>query len=177
MIAVTLFLIAEMNHPYKGGEPSARSGFEFLLHGPAALKSERRSYLTASLFQTDFNSTPNEYDSSILCWACILAALLLMGMFVSSNANAQTAPFVSKTLANGLDVIVVENHMVPLVTIELVAKNGSFTEPPQYNGLSHLYEHMFFKANQKLPSQEQFMNGRRSWAARSSAMRRPIKSM
>ncbi len=93
------------------------------------------------------------------CWACILGALLLMGMLVSSNANAQTAPFVEKTLANGLDVIVVENHMVPLVTIELVAKNGSFTEPPQYNGLSHLYEHMFFKANQKLPSQEQFMNG------------------
>src|SRR5205085_10105499 len=26
-------------------------------------------------------------------------------------------------------------------------KNGSFTEPPELNGLSHLYEHMFFKAN------------------------------
>ena len=82
-----------------------------------------------------------------------------MGMLVSSNANAQSVPFVSKTLSNGLDVIVVENHMVPLVTIELVAKNGSYTEPPEYNGLSHLYEHMFFKANQTLPSQEQFMNG------------------
>ena len=93
------------------------------------------------------------------CWACILTALLLMGLLVSSNANAQSVPFVSKTLSNGLDVIVVENHMVPLVTIELVAKNGSFTEPAEYNGLSHLYEHMFFKANQKLPSQEQFMNG------------------
>jgi zinc protease len=82
-----------------------------------------------------------------------------MGILVSSTAHAQSAPFVSKTLANGLDVIVVENHMVPLVTIELVAKNGSYTEPEEYNGLSHLYEHMFFKANQKLPSQEQFMNG------------------
>src|SRR6266576_2623801 len=51
------------------------------------------------------------------------------------------------TLPNGLEVIVVENHGVPLVTIEADVKNGSFTQGPQYEGLSHLYEHMFFKAN------------------------------
>ena len=89
----------------------------------------------------------------------ILSALLALGFFIASAAHAQTPPFVEKTLSNGLNVIVVENHMVPLVTIELVAKNGGFTEPPEYSGLSHLYEHMFFKANKKYPSQEQFMNG------------------
>src|SRR5665213_297615 len=93
------------------------------------------------------------------CWLCILSALLAVGFFTASGAHAQTPPFVEKTLSNGLNVIVVENHMVPLVTIELVAKNGGFTEPPEYSGLSHLYEHMFFKANKKYPSQEQFMNG------------------
>ncbi|HEY4222898.1 MAG TPA: pitrilysin family protein [Myxococcota bacterium] len=62
-----------------------------------------------------------------------------------------------KTLANGLQVIVVENHALPLITVELAAKNGSMTEPPDYNGLSHLYEHMFFKGNQVLPNQEAFM--------------------
>ena len=36
-------------------------------------------------------------------------------------------------------------------------KNGSYTEDPEYNGLSHLYEHMFFKANKDLPSQEAFL--------------------
>ncbi len=60
---------------------------------------------------------------------------------------AQTAPFVNKVLANGLEVIVLEDHSVPLVTVELAVRNGSFTEPPELNGLSHLYEHMFFKAN------------------------------
>ncbi len=95
------------------------------------------------------------------CWLCILTALLAMGLIISvPGAHAQKkAPFVSKTLGNGLDVIVVENHMVPLVTVELVAKNGGFTEPPAYSGLSHLYEHMFFKANEYYPSQEKFMNG------------------
>jgi zinc protease len=54
-------------------------------------------------------------------------------------------------------VLVAEDHALPLVTVEIAAKNGSMTEPPEYNGLSHLYEHMFFKANKVLPSQEVYM--------------------
>ena len=57
------------------------------------------------------------------------------------------APFVNKTLANGLDVIVLPDSSIPLVTVELAVRNGSFTETPDLNGLSHLYEHMFFKPN------------------------------
>ncbi len=62
-----------------------------------------------------------------------------------------------KKLKNGLEVIVLEDHSVPLVTIEIAVKNGAFTEPPEFNGLSHLYEHMFFKANAVLPSQEAYL--------------------
>src|SRR5690606_14920374 len=47
--------------------------------------------------------------------------------------------------ANGLEVIVLYDPSVPIVTVELDVRNGSFTEPPELNGLSHLYEHMFFK--------------------------------
>jgi zinc protease len=60
---------------------------------------------------------------------------------------AEPAPFVSQRLANGLDVVVLADHSIPLVTVELAVRNGSFTEPPELNGLSHLYEHMFFKSN------------------------------
>ncbi len=56
-------------------------------------------------------------------------------------------PFVSKTLPNGLEVIVLPDPSVPLVTVELAVRNGSFTESPEFHGLSHLYEHMFFKPN------------------------------
>lgn len=62
------------------------------------------------------------------------------------------------TLANGLEVIVVPNPGVPLVTIEAAVKNGSFTQAPQYAGLSHLYEHMFFKANADYPQPDEFVN-------------------
>jgi zinc protease len=61
-----------------------------------------------------------------------------------------------KVLPNGLEVIVVENHGVPLATVEIDVKNGSFTQPPQYEGLAHMYEHMFFRADSTFPEPNQF---------------------
>jgi zinc protease len=60
-------------------------------------------------------------------------------------------------LDNGLEVVVIENHKVPLATIEIAVKNGAYTEGPEYSGLSHLFEHMFFKANNDYPTQEKFL--------------------
>jgi zinc protease len=61
-------------------------------------------------------------------------------------------------LDNGLEVVVIENPKVPLATIEIAVKNGAYTEGPEYSGLSHLFEHMFFKANKDYPDQEKFIN-------------------
>ncbi|HEY6233019.1 MAG TPA: pitrilysin family protein [Pyrinomonadaceae bacterium] len=66
--------------------------------------------------------------------------------------------FVNRQLPNGLEIIVVEDHSIPLVTCELAVRNGSFTEPPELNGLSHLYEHMFFKANRASITGESYLN-------------------
>jgi zinc protease len=77
---------------------------------------------------------------------------------VLSQAPALAAPPIqSHTGPNGLTVLVVEDHALPLVTVQIAAKNGSMTESPEFNGLSHLYEHMFFKANEALRSQEAYM--------------------
>ena len=70
---------------------------------------------------------------------------------------AQELPIYSRTLPNGLEVIVIENPAVPLVTVELNVKNGAYTQTPEYEGLAHLYEHMFFKANRAIPSQERYL--------------------
>ena len=72
-------------------------------------------------------------------------------------ARPQQAQLVNHTLANGLEIIVLEDHSVPLVTLELAVKNGSYTEPPELNGLSHLYEHMFFKANRAVANAEDYL--------------------
>lgn len=79
------------------------------------------------------------------------------GAFGTAAARLPEAQLVSRVLANGLEVIVLEDHSVPIVTIELAVKNGSYTEPPELNGLSHLYEHMFFKANRAIANQEDYL--------------------
>jgi len=72
-------------------------------------------------------------------------------------ARLPEAKLISHILPNGLEVIILEDHSIPLVTIELAVKNGSYTEPPELNGLSHLYEHMFFKQNRAIANAEDYL--------------------
>src|ERR1700726_2504829 len=60
-------------------------------------------------------------------------------------------------MPNGLEVVAIENNKVPLATIQIAVKNGAYTEGPEYSGLSHLFEHMFFKANKDYPDQARFL--------------------
>lgn len=60
-------------------------------------------------------------------------------------------------MSNGLEVLIVERHDVPLVTILAAVRTGAVSENPEFDGLSHLYEHMFFKGNAVLPDQERYM--------------------
>jgi zinc protease len=86
--------------------------------------------------------------------------VLLVSALAPAPARGQRAELEKiiqrKVLANGLEVIVVENHGVPLATIEIDVKNGSFTQTSEYEGLAHMYEHMFFRANSKYPEPNQF---------------------
>lgn len=92
-----------------------------------------------------------------------LAAFVLCAAVLTSAtpAGAQRAELEKRvtrdTLANGLEVIVVENSGVPLVTVEAVVRNGSFTQTPADQGLAHLYEHMIFGANGRWSSPGAFM--------------------
>jgi zinc protease len=83
--------------------------------------------------------------------------IFLSLIFLTSMTYSTDLGIKKKTLKNGLEILVIENHSIPLMTVEICVKNGAFTEPLEYSGLSHLYEHMFFKANEKLPNQEAFL--------------------
>jgi zinc protease len=90
------------------------------------------------------------------CATLVLFVLVLAPM-QARGQRAELAKIIQrKVLANGLEVIVVENHGVPLATIEIDVKNGSFTQTPEYEGLAHMYEHMFFKADSIYPEPNQF---------------------
>ncbi|MFU8806023.1 MAG: M16 family metallopeptidase [Bradymonadaceae bacterium] len=86
-------------------------------------------------------------------------AILLAMTFMTSPlfADDLRSLIQTRTLENGLEVIVIPDDSVPIVTVELTVKNGAFTETEELNGLSHLYEHMFFKGNAVIPNQEAYL--------------------
>lgn len=90
-----------------------------------------------------------------------LIAATLLSLATPLAAHGQRAALQKfihhRVLGNGLEVIVAENHGVPLATVEFNVRNGSFTQGPGYEGLAHMYEHMFFKANARLPEADEFI--------------------
>ena len=86
----------------------------------------------------------------------LIIPLLLLAVTATAQPRLPKDYYLKK-LNNGLEVVVIENNKVPLTTIEIAVKNGAYTEGPEYSGLSHLFEHMFFKANKDYPDQEKFI--------------------
>jgi zinc protease len=80
----------------------------------------------------------------------------LLALLLAPSVGLSSPPILSKSLPNGLEVVVVEVESSPLVTVEVAVKNGSLTETPAFNGVSHLYEHMFFKPNLTLPDADAY---------------------
>jgi zinc protease len=76
--------------------------------------------------------------------AVLFVALLVAG---ASSAGAQTTlqvPYTYFTLPNGLNVILHEDHSVPLVSINVWYHVGSANERPGRTGFAHLFEHLMF---------------------------------
>lgn len=88
----------------------------------------------------------------------LLCLTFICLIFVTAIAQPRVPENVFyKKLANGLEVMVLEDHTIPFSTIQMACKNGSFTEDDEYNGLSHLYEHMFFKSNKDYRNEMDFL--------------------
>jgi zinc protease len=57
-------------------------------------------------------------------------------------------PYTKKTLANGLDVIVHEDHQLPMVAVNIWYHVGSKNERPGRTGFAHLFEHLMFEGSE-----------------------------
>lgn len=81
------------------------------------------------------------------------------GLLYSSQGQSEAAQkkdFEKEVFENGFEVVTFESSKVPLATICLSFRAGGMTETKELNGLTHLWEHMFFKGNKKIPNQEAF---------------------
>ena len=56
-------------------------------------------------------------------------------------------PYTKKTLGNGLDVIVHEDHQLPMVAVNIWYHVGSKNERPGRTGFAHLFEHLMFEGS------------------------------
>ncbi|WP_040259534.1 M16 family metallopeptidase [Pseudomonas massiliensis] len=80
-------------------------------------------------------------------FASWLASLACCSMATVALAAQPTHEY---QLANGLKIIVREDHRAPVVVSQLWYKVGSSYEGPGHTGLSHALEHMMFKGSSKL---------------------------
>ncbi|MBO0733802.1 MAG: insulinase family protein [Methylocapsa sp.] len=54
-------------------------------------------------------------------------------------------------LANGLDIVIIEDHRSPIVTHMIWYKCGSADDPPGKSGVAHFLEHLMFKGTRNHP--------------------------
>ncbi|HET6161114.1 MAG TPA: pitrilysin family protein [Dongiaceae bacterium] len=97
--------------------------------------------------------------TSIIRGPAAKAAGLLFGAVLALAApNATRADIFEAhefTLPNGLDVVVIPNHLSPVVVQAVVYKAGAADGLPGKNGIAHFLEHLMFKGTKTL-AQGQF---------------------
>ena len=67
-----------------------------------------------------------------------LFTILVNDKYLSGEGNVESMKYRKATLDNGLKVIMVEHHELPIVAIELLVKAGSVHEPREKPGLAHI---------------------------------------
>jgi len=93
----------------------------------------------------------------------VFVALLILTAGFSSSAASQAAEAplpqlnVEKhTLSNGLEVLMVEDHRLPRVAVDVWYHVGPVNEEPGRTGFAHLFEHMMFQHSKHVPADAHF---------------------
>ncbi len=79
------------------------------------------------------------------------APVSLQGVPVPSLVGEVAIPHSGFTLANGLKVLVHEDHKAPVVGLSIWYNVGSKDEPRGKTGFAHLFEHLMFNGSENLP--------------------------
>jgi len=73
---------------------------------------------------------------------------------VCASAFASAATVAQRSLANGMNVIVKEDHRSPVAVSMVWYRAGSMDEVSGTTGVAHMLEHMMFKGTSKVPAGE-----------------------
>src|SRR5215813_7951641 len=75
----------------------------------------------------------------------LAATVALLGFAFAARAQEWKAPTAMKKLANGLTVVVSEDHSAPTFGLCISYGIGFRLEPEGRTGFAHLFEHMMFE--------------------------------
>ncbi len=81
----------------------------------------------------------------------LVACALVVAPPRSASAQDVRIPFTKSTLANGMVVILSEDHTVPQVVVNTTYLVGSRMERPGRTGFAHLFEHLMFMGTRRAP--------------------------
>lgn len=69
---------------------------------------------------------------------------------LSGAAFTQNIQFVEYELANGLKVLLHEDHSTPIVAVSVMYHVGSKNEKPKRSGFAHFFEHLLFEGSENI---------------------------
>ena len=95
-----------------------------------------------------------EWRVAGLAGACATAALLALAPADAAAQGVGQIKYDTYTLANGLTVILSEDHTAPVVTVNVWYHVGSANERPHRSGFAHLFEHMMFQGSAHVKKSE-----------------------
>jgi zinc protease len=75
---------------------------------------------------------------------------------VATNSDVVTLNYEKYRLQNGLDVILLEDHRLPLVAVNIWYHVGPANERPGLTGFAHLFEHMMFEGSRHVGEKAHF---------------------
>jgi zinc protease len=88
-------------------------------------------------------------------WSLIgLLGLLAFG--VRASARSLEFPVTEIALTNGMQILILEDHVAPLVAVQVWYHVGSADEPTGRHGFAHLFEHLMFHGTDKLGPTDHF---------------------
>jgi zinc protease len=61
---------------------------------------------------------------------------------------------VTRELANGLRIVMLEDHAAPVINLQMWYHVGSKDEKPGRSGFAHLFEHLMYKGSAHVPAEE-----------------------
>jgi zinc protease len=82
---------------------------------------------------------------------CAVVLVVVPATSRGQGAPRLAIPYTQFTLPNGLDVILHEDHSVPLVAVDAWYHVGSAREKPGRTGFAHLFEHIMFEGSGHVP--------------------------